>query len=87
MKNIKKLFEEVKPDFFYKRRPYRLYRKDLGSGRFYYEFVGDEVRHYISITNVQDKLLPKGIEFYKWVMKNGGEAETIRDAAAAYGTA
>ena len=87
MKNIKKLFEEVKPDFFYKRRPYRLYRKDLGSGRFYYEFVGDEVRHFISITNVQDKLLPKGIEFYKWVMKNGGEAETIRDAAAAYGTA
>ena len=87
MKNIKKLFEEVKPDFFYKRRPYRLYRKDLGSGRFYYEFVGDEVRHYCSITNVCDKLLPKGIEFYKWVMKNGGEAETIRDAAAAYGTA
>lgn len=84
---IKKQFEEVKPDFFYKRRPYKLYRKDVGTGRFYYEFVGKEIRHYISCTNLADKILPKGIEFYKWIAKNGENSESIRDAAAAYGTA
>lgn len=85
--SIKKHLELVKPDYFYKRLPYRLYRKDVGSGRFYYHIKGGQIEHLISITNLVDKLLPKGIEFFKWVAKNGENSEAIRDAAAAYGTA
>ena len=91
--NIPSVFEEVAPDFLASKITYKtkLYRFDsLVSGhqdRFYFEFLRNGVKSYISTTSVIRATVPLGYGYYRWLMSMGDKAEQFRDERAVFGSA
>lgn len=83
--------EEIKALFFdgnaLREPSYRLFQLNSDNHRYYYRFVGDDVRFYPSVTTLIKQVLPTSPALIDWMIANGkdGSAEK-RDLAAAYGT-
>lgn len=83
--------EEINALFFdgnaLREPSYRLFQLNSDNHRYYYRFIGDDVRLYPSVTTLIKQVLPTSPALIDWMIANGkdGSAEK-RDLAAAYGT-
>lgn len=83
--------EEMKALFFdgnaLREPSYRLFQLNSDNHRYYYRYVGDDIRFYPSVTTLIKQVLPTSPALIDWMIANGkdGSAEK-RDLAAAYGT-
>lgn len=83
--------EEMKALFFNAealREPaYRLYQLNSDNHRYYYRYVGDDIRFYPSVTTLIKQVLPTSPALIDWMIANGKDGSIEkRDLAAAYGT-
>lgn len=89
VEQLLELFTEVTPDLCRIEAPYRLFRYDKGSDRFYYRVAetGMSLLPYLSVTSFTGKSLPTSPYLVQWMASQGLEAaEAKRDLAAEYGT-
>lgn len=83
--------EEMKALFFdgnALREPnYRLFQLNSENHRYYYRYVGNEIRFYPSVTTLLKQVLPTSPALIDWMIANGKDGSVEkRDLAAAYGT-
>ena len=83
--------KEIKALFFdgnaLREPSYRLFQLNSDNHRYYYRFVGDDVRFYPSVTTLIKQVLPTSPALIDWMIANGKDGSTEkRDLAAAYGT-
>lgn len=83
--------EEIKALFFdgnALREPnYRLFQLNSENHRYYYRYVGNEIRFYPSVTTLLKQVLPTSPALIDWMIANGKDGSVEKkDLAAAYGT-
>lgn len=83
--------EEIKALFFdgnALREPnYRLFQLNSENHRYYYRYIGNEIRFYPSVTTLLKQVLPTSPALIDWMIANGKDGSIEkRDLAAAYGT-
>lgn len=87
LSGILEIFQEVSPEIQAIQCPYRLFRYDKGSNRFYYRSNTSALVPYLSVTSFTQMALPTSPHLIKWVGDNGNDLAAFkRDSKAEYGT-
>jgi hypothetical protein len=84
---LKEVRPEIEPKITGLESPTRLWRYDKGDERYYFEFVGDMIIPFLSVTEFTKKSLPTSPFLIQWIASHGTDvARHVANCTAAYGT-